>query len=870
MTTITVSSPEQQKGGISLGRQGEYGVREVVFSLSDYISEYGEGTAVLVHKLCDCADPYLVPVEDQGTFDYVERVDDTLIWHIGQMATYKKGYGQIELFWYVDDALKKSVIFGTSVSNALQNKLARPLDIQKMYLDSISKALAKSIENADVILRELDAADVLLNQALDAAENAVNLTASAETVSPNEEASVSKQVDEQNRINLHFLIPQGEKGEAGSPEPFFITFSGGGRAPAISPYNPGPSSPMSGGGFDIPPDIVLDDVPYSVDKTFAELEAAIASGATIYARYDRTLPGAVVIPERANTVFPLLEYKEGVYAKFGVGQGIIQLDAGRLTEEATRFVLNADDSIERADHKVDLPDYSVVKIDFGGDYDASTLFTEIQDAVSSGRYVYGTDQYGTVYHLSEYAIDSYFAFEALIYYNAQLVSQMFVVRSEGTVDHIDSPQSFLKPLTGSSTEVTPSQVIAALESGRPIAITHRDSVYGDMVFTDFTHIKNRGFISSEMIFVQNGQHNIVELYGTSANSVWATARTILVDSETLAARNYSSVSVTQTLHSGTEIGSVTVDGAETKLYAPSSTGVAPLEIEFVLFADAHGNTTWFCRRRHTTESVPFAEIIAAINAGNPVYAYYQNDLLELHCKLDDVLLQWLWFVPDASFIISDIFEYDAEYGIQCYEMKLEVDSSLSATSENPVQNKAIKAALDAKYVKPSGGIPATDLAAGVIPDLSGYATEQWVTDQGYLTQHQSLTAYQPKAITDTGGYYTTDTVEGALQEIGAELAVKADKTPRIAMTGADTAPTLDPNKLYVFPEMASLSPTFTAPSDNTIVNEYHFIFESGATATTTTFPAIPGLDNFAAEANMAYEVSILEGRALVISWEVSA
>lgn len=77
---------------------------------------------------------------------------------------------------------------------------------------------------------------------------------------------------------------------------------------------------------------------------------------------------------------------------------------------------------------------------------------------------------------------------------------------------------------------------------------------------------------------------------------------------------------------------------------------------------------------------------------------------------------------------------------------------------------------DTAYQKPSGGIPASDLAAGVIPDLSGYATEQWVENQGYLTQHQSLADYQTKSITDAGGYYTTDTVEGALQEIGAELA----------------------------------------------------------------------------------------------------
>jgi hypothetical protein len=65
--------------------------------------------------------------------------------------------------------------------------------------------------------------------------------------------------------------------------------------------------------------------------------------------------------------------------------------------------------------------------------------------------------------------------------------------------------------------------------------------------------------------------------------------------------------------------------------------------------------------------------------------------------------------------------------------------------------------------------------------LSGYATEQWVGQQGYLTQHQDISGLQTKAITDTGGYFTTDTVEGALQEIGAEIADKLD-TPSTAGT----------------------------------------------------------------------------------------
>ena len=56
------------------------------------------------------------------------------------------------------------------------------------------------------------------------------------------------------------------------------------------------------------------------------------------------------------------------------------------------------------------------------------------------------------------------------------------------------------------------------------------------------------------------------------------------------------------------------------------------------------------------------------------------------------------------------------------------------------------------YSKPVGGIPKADLAEEVQTSLGKVA------------------ALQSKSIVDTGGYFTTDTVEGALQEIGAELA----------------------------------------------------------------------------------------------------
>lgn len=97
----------------------------------------------------------------------------------------------------------------------------------------------------------------------------------------------------------------------------------------------------------------------------------------------------------------------------------------------------------------------------------------------------------------------------------------------------------------------------------------------------------------------------------------------------------------------------------------------------------------------------------------------------------------------------------------------------------------------------------------------------------------------------------------------------AGATRRVVMTAQDETAELQPNVLYVFPEMANLAITLAAITDSTIANEFHFFFTSGATATATNFPAIPGLDDFAAEANKVYEVSVLEGIARVDGNEVT-
>lgn len=95
-------------------------------------------------------------------------------------------------------------------------------------------------------------------------------------------------------------------------------------------------------------------------------------------------------------------------------------------------------------------------------------------------------------------------------------------------------------------------------------------------------------------------------------------------------------------------------------------------------------------------------------------------------------------------------------------------------------------------------------------------------------------------------------------------------TLRIEKTAQDTTAEIESNKLYIFPEMSSLTYTLATPEDTSIANEYHFVFRSGATATELVHPANVSVpDNFTVDKNKVYEISILEGCLAYQSWAVS-
>ena len=104
--------------------------------------------------------------------------------------------------------------------------------------------------------------------------------------------------------------------------------------------------------------------------------------------------------------------------------------------------------------------------------------------------------------------------------------------------------------------------------------------------------------------------------------------------------------------------------------------------------------------------------------------------------------------------------------------------------------------------------------------------------------------------------------KGEKGEPGEDAESGSSVTPRQEMQSTDTTVTLEPNKLYIFPEMASLTVTLGTPSDTNVANEYHFFFSSGSTATMLTLNDVLS-DVYSIEANMKYEVSILENVAYI-------
>lgn len=96
---------------ITIGRSGEYGVREIRIDISDWVATYGAGTAQLLYRRPEERTPYPVPIEQVG---------GEVVWEVSSTDTAISGRtGRAELNYFVEGGLVKSDISPVIVEGSL-------------------------------------------------------------------------------------------------------------------------------------------------------------------------------------------------------------------------------------------------------------------------------------------------------------------------------------------------------------------------------------------------------------------------------------------------------------------------------------------------------------------------------------------------------------------------------------------------------------------------------------------------------------------------------------------------------------------------------------------------------------------------------
>lgn len=136
-----------------------------------------------------------------------------------------------------------------------------------------------------------------------------------------------------------------------------------------------------------------------------------------------------------------------------------------------------------------------------------------------------------------------------------------------------------------------------------------------------------------------------------------------------------------------------------------------------------------------------------------VYGGEYTDIVGVGKLKEDMGLNMILSEPQVTReemgVANGVATLDAEGKVpqsQLPNVAITIDGELSATSENPVQNKVVKAAIDAKYTKPSGGIPSSDIASGVIPDVSAFITKSVNDLTNYYLKSETYTKAEVAAL----------------------------------------------------------------------------------------------------------------------------
>lgn len=181
----------QRISQIHIGYQGENEANQVVFDISSWIDEYGNGEAVL-HILRNGEKlPYAKDCTIDGT---------NAIWVIDDIDTARSGRGVAQLVYKKDNIVKKNATYTTVVGTGVENPDGSYVpDVYQSYLENMQEyydGAAESAAAAEAAIADISdymaAAETYATNASTSATNASTSATSASTYANNASASATQ------------------------------------------------------------------------------------------------------------------------------------------------------------------------------------------------------------------------------------------------------------------------------------------------------------------------------------------------------------------------------------------------------------------------------------------------------------------------------------------------------------------------------------------------------------------------------------------------------------------------------------------------------------------------------------------------------